>query len=269
MAAFFFLFFAGASFSVSANGKEEKLRISSSGEFVNCFQETLMQSLLSAETEVCIFAALSSAAKKLGFEYCAYGTQMPLPISKPKLFMLNNYPKDWQQRYIQEGYLHIDPTVAHGKRSVMPLLWTDEVFTTCRPFWEDACAHGLKVGWAQSCHDAKGVGGLLTLARSDDNLSFKELGDLLLMMSWLAQAAHQGMSRLLLPKLMPEVTLKLSAREIEVLRWTAEGKTSGEVSMIMCIAERTVNFHINNAMAKLGTYNKTATVVKAAILGLL
>lgn len=233
------------------------------------WQEIQIQSLLSTENEIELFAALSRAANELGFEYCAYGMRMPLSISKPKVFMLNNYSQDWQQRYVQENYLAVDPTVAHGTRSVMPLVWTDKVFSSCRPFWEEARAHGLRVGWAQSCYNAMGVGGLLTLARSHDNLSAKELGDRSLRMTWLAQAAHEGMARLLVSKLMPEASVELSAREIEVLRWTAEGKTSGDVREIMQISERTVNFHINNTLIKLGAANKTAAAIKAAVLGLL
>ncbi len=51
--------------------------------------------------------------------------------------------------------------------------------------------------------------------------------------------------------------------------WTAEVKTSGEIAEILKISERTVNFHINNAIAKLDTPNKTAAAVRAALLGLL
>jgi len=54
-----------------------------------------------------------------------------------------------------------------------------------------------------------------------------------------------------------------------VLRWTADGKTSSEISCILNIAERTVNFHINNVVAKLNAANKTSAAIKAAMLGLL
>lgn len=236
---------------------------------MDSWQETHIHSLLGAETENALFSALTHAACELGFDYCAYGLRIPLPISNPKVFMLNNYSQEWQQRYAQENYLDIDPTVAHGKHSVMPLLWSDEVFASCRPFWEEARAHGLQVGWAQSCHDAKGVGGLLSLARSHDDLTPKELSEHSLKMSWLAHAAHEGLSRLLVHKMMPEATVNLSAWEIEVLRWTAEGKTSSEVGDIMHLTGRTVNYHINNALAKLGVFNKTAAAIKAAMLGLL
>ena len=233
------------------------------------WQEKQIQFLLNVETESDLFAALSVAAKELGFDYCAYGMRVPLPISNPKLFMRNNYSAEWNIRYKEESYLDIDPTVAHGVRSVMPLIWSEKIFVNCRPFWEEARAHGLQVGWAQSCHNARGIGGLLTLARSHESISLKELREHSMKMSWLAQATHESMSRLLVPKYMPEAAVDLTKREIEVLRWTAEGKTSADVSDIIQIAERTVNFHVNNALIKLGASNKTSATIKAAVLGLL
>lgn len=233
------------------------------------WQEQQMQALLSAKSDVEFFNVLAGIAIKLGFDYCAYGMRMPLPIAQPKVMTLNNYSSAWQQRYETENYLAIDPTVAHGRRSTRPLVWSDDVFATCRPFWEDAQAHGLNVGWAQPCYDTNGIRGLLTLASSNDQLSIKELGDISLKMFWLAQTAHQGLSRLLLPKLMPAAAADLTAREIEVLRWTADGKTSSDVGEIMRISERTVNFHVNSTLLKLGASNKTAATIKAAILGLL
>ena len=233
------------------------------------WQDEQIDGLLKATSEAEFLTALASAARDLGFEYCAYGMRMPLPLSNPKLVMLNNYSEAWKQRYAQENYLMVDPTVAHGMKSVLPLIWTEPVFAATGPMWEDARAHGLKVGWAQSSYNAMGVGGLLTLARSNEALSATELRDNSSSMSWLVQVAHEGMVRLLAAKRPPEKLVALTAREIEVLRWTADGKTSGEIGQIMNIAERTVNFHVNNSLEKLGAVNKTACVIKAAMLRLL
>jgi DNA-binding CsgD family transcriptional regulator len=74
---------------------------------------------------------------------------------------------------------------------------------------------------------------------------------------------------MLLPKLVPEARVMMTAREREVLRWTAEGKTAYKISRILTVSERTVNFHINNVVNKLGATNKTQAAVKAAALGLL
>ena len=77
------------------------------------------------------------------------------------------------------------------------------------------------------------------------------------------------MSRCLTTKLLPEGEIRLTERERTVLRWTGDGKTASEISIIMRISESTVNFHVRNAMAKLGTANKLAATVKAAMLGML
>lgn len=227
-----------------------------------------IESLLTANSESEFFAALSSAARELGFDYCAYGMRLPWPITSPKLIMVNNYSEAWQKRYAEKGYLAVDPTVQHGMKSVLPLVWTDDVFQGCREFWEEARGHGLNVGIAQSSYNAMGVGGLLTLARSHDALSQPELRDKALKVQWLAQYATEGMTRLVNANKEAEPP-SLTAREVEVLRWTAEGKTSSEVGQIMNISERTVNFHINNSLVKLGAVNKTALVIKAAMLRLL
>jgi LuxR family quorum-sensing system transcriptional regulator SolR len=236
---------------------------------MDAWLETQIQTLLNASTEEALSAALFHAAKDLGFEYCAYGIRVPVPVTKPKLFTTNNYPKAWQQRYREANYISIDPTVVHGMHSITPLVWSDETFAGCPALWEEARSHGLRVGWAQACYNANAVGGLLTLARSHDDLSPHEVQERSPKMSWLVYAAHETFCRLLISRIAPDAAVALSPREIEVLRWTADGKTSGEIGDIISISERTVNFHVNNAIAKLRTGNKTAATIKAALLGLL
>lgn len=208
-------------------------------------------------------------AKELGFDYCAYGVRSPLPISAPRVRMFNNYPVEWQEKYVANGYLAVDPTVGHGMHSVVPIVWSDVLFVQARELWEEARSFGLNVGWAQSTRDQAGRMGLLTLARSAEFIESPELLDKEYRMVWLTQVAHMAMARFL-PADAPDMgAIRLSPREIDVLRWTAEGKTSGEIADILGITERTVNFHINNLMTKMGVTNKTAAAIRAALLGLL
>lgn len=236
---------------------------------MKAWQEEQIQSLLTYDSAADLFQCVTESARELGFDYCAYGIRMPLPISAPRTEMFNNYPVDWQTHYQAQSYLAVDPTVAQGGRSTMPFVWSDELFAPARDMWEDARAYGLEYGWAQSCRDTRGISGMLTLARAREDLSASELVAKTPAMSWLVQTAHFGMARCLMAKLLPEAEVMLSNREIEILRWTAEGKTSSEVADILRIAERTVNFHINNAMIKLNANNKTAAVIRASVLGLL
>jgi len=68
---------------------------------------------------------------------------------------------------------------------------------------------------------------------------------------------------------MPGPAAELTAREREVLRWSATGKTVGEIGAILGISERTVTFHVTSTLVKLDVVNKTQAVSKALILGIL
>lgn len=236
---------------------------------MKAWQEDRFNALLSIESEQELFSRVVDLAKELGFEYCAYGIRMPVPVSRPHVAMFNNYPQKWQQCYNTRGYLQVDPTVQHALKSTLPVVWSNKLFEPAQEMWEEARSHGLRVGWTQASRDPNGAVGLLTLARSTDPLTSGELRASEAKMSWLAQYAHAGMARLLIPKLAPETQAVITTREKEVLRWTAEGKTAYEISKILAVSERTVNFHVNNVVAKLGTSNKTHAAVKAAALGLL
>jgi DNA-binding response OmpR family regulator len=71
----------------------------------------------------------------------------------------------------------------------------------------------------------------------------------------LAGVARTG----LWPKLV-----ELNDREVEVLTWVARGKTSIEIAQIIGLTKRTIDFHIDNARAKLGAATRSEAAAKAA-----
>ncbi|MDR2852722.1 MAG: autoinducer binding domain-containing protein [Burkholderiaceae bacterium] len=215
-----------------------------------------------------IFKRIQDVANTLEFQYVAYGFQALLPLSKPKVILLNNYPQFWKDRYAQAGYIQIDPTIIHGRRSQEPILWTDQVFAEAPNLWNEARAHGLKVGWAQSSLDGLGAGGMLTLARSCQCLTRRELDAKQLKMRWLVQVTHFTISRLLRRNSITGAPA-LSDRELEILKWSADGKSAQDIADILKLSKSTVDFHIKNCIVKMKVPNKTAAVVSAALLGLL
>lgn len=60
----------------------------------------------------------------------------------------------------------------------------------------------------------------------------------------------------------------LTAREREVLRWVAAGKTDRDVADILGISHRTVHKHLQRVYTKLGVETRTAAVMRAAGCGL-
>ena len=59
------------------------------------------------------------------------------------------------------------------------------------------------------------------------------------------------------------VATLLSDREQEVLGWFAEGKSAEDVAGILGISPATVMFHYRKAAERMGTLNRTHTVVEA------
>ena len=61
----------------------------------------------------------------------------------------------------------------------------------------------------------------------------------------------------------------LTPRELICLQWVSIGKTSWETGRILGLAERTINFHVQNACRKLGVHNRQAAITTAMRTGLL
>jgi DNA-binding CsgD family transcriptional regulator len=63
--------------------------------------------------------------------------------------------------------------------------------------------------------------------------------------------------------------VRLTRREIQCLKWAAEGKTDSEIGQIMDISTPTVRFHMRNAAEKMGVTGRPQAVRRAAGLGYL
>lgn len=129
-----------------------------------------------------LFQGLVAVARQLGFDFCAYGTRLPLPVTKPRIVTFNNYPLEWRRIYVERDYISIDPTVQLGCRSSTTMIWSDQLFASAPQLWKEAQSFGLRYGWCRSSFDSNGVGSLLTLVRSAEPMSDQELGDKSMMM---------------------------------------------------------------------------------------
>ncbi len=61
----------------------------------------------------------------------------------------------------------------------------------------------------------------------------------------------------------PLKVLGLTDRESEVLLWVSQGKTNGDIGMILGMAEKTVKKHVSNIFDKLGTEGRNAATLRA------
>lgn len=231
--------------------------------------QDLQEKLERAHSTQDVFEVVRTAARELGFEWCAFGLRRMRSPVRPTYELVNDYPEAWQRRYAEANYLASDPTVKQGMCSPLPMVWGDALFAGNPALWDEARSVGLRVGWAQSCFDGTGVGSLLSLARSNAPLGKAELASKAPCLNWLVSMAHAAFSRVSTVSGCAGAKNVLTRREIDVLTWSAAGKTIEDIASILTISEGTVKFHTRNAVLKLGVSNRVAAVVQAMNLRLL
>ena len=65
----------------------------------------------------------------------------------------------------------------HLSRDPIPVVWSTTTFTQEPAFWEEARAHGVRHCWAIATHGSTRTVGILSLARSEQALTARELGN--------------------------------------------------------------------------------------------
>ncbi|VVN80640.1 LuxR family transcriptional regulator [Pseudomonas fluorescens] len=216
-----------------------------------------------------VFKIALNLTRDIGFEFCAFTMNAPGHHQQPQALRINNYSFAWNEKYELSNYVAIDPIVHHCNHSVIPIIWSDQVFANAPAYWEDMQKHGMHHGISQSVHDPRGVCSMLSLSRSRESIGGRELYEKAAHIIWLCHALHTAVVEQLLRDPAFRPSNRLSTREIEVLKWSAEGKTASDIATILNLSERTVNFHVSTAIKKMGVNNKIAAVVHAVMEGLL
>ncbi len=65
------------------------------------------------------------------------------------------------------------------------------------------------------------------------------------------------------PVVLSVDSLGLTKREMEVLRWVAQGKSNGDIGIILECSARTVQKHLERIYIKLGVETRTAAAARA------
>lgn len=124
---------------------------------------------------------------------------------------------------------------------------------------------GVRTGIITPLHTRKASWGFISFSSSYDFLKL-DLDQLVASSSHFSQAVATSLERMAFGS---DKTTLLSIRENEVLRWASIGKTSWEISIILKISERTVNFHFSEAARKLGVKGRRAACTAAMMQGLI
>jgi DNA-binding CsgD family transcriptional regulator len=221
--------------------------------FIECSNQTRSLSAL--------FELLVSCATEEGFTEVAYGAlthaeAVRLPAHPPPAVAMN-FPQEWCDHYFERKYYEIDPVVRRAAAFSGPFVW-DQLGQRREA--------GLKNGISVPLFGPLGRVSVVSFASRFDDV---DLLDRMSHLNALAWQFHIAFAEIARPSEQSAAKIELTARERECLRWTAEGKSSWDIGMILKISNNTVNFHIKNAMRKFGTASRTVAVVKAIRLNLI
>jgi LuxR family quorum sensing-dependent transcriptional regulator len=171
------------------------------------------------------------AATFAGFGFSTFliaGVPEP-PFRVEPHILLNGWPTEFAEHYTRGNYYQDDPVAAWCRRSSDPFEWSEarydaSVLPRAAELMKMAADFGMRQGF---CAHKKAVSVL---------------------------GPHEG---------PPSFQRILTQREREVLLWSAQGKSSWEISVILGVSERTINWFIANASRKLDAVNRTQAVVNA------
>lgn len=181
-----------------------------------------------------------------------------------------SFPKEWLQAYIANNFLQTDVTVVENFRSYQVQHWDEErlksynqsesLISLYKEFDMSACyAHGASIA-------ATGKNGSM-FCFTGTCIELNKRTEAIL--EFVTPHLHLALSQLYNNKQLEWNRAVISQREKEVLNWLKQGKSSWDISVILAISERTVNYHVYNIMEKLGATNRPQAVAIGARLGLI
>lgn len=179
------------------------------------------------------------------------------------------YPAAWIKRYLQMGYVDVDPVLREGFLRSLPFEWTELSLQNEaeRAFFMDALEHGVGTrGLSIPVVSKSGHRGLFSLSfsGSDDDwerIRRKEL-------SALVQIANRVHHRVL-TEVFGEQQPRLTSRELECLRWVALGKEATDIAKLLGISPHTARDYLKSARFKLDCVTSAQAVSKAVKMGFL
>lgn len=153
--------------------------------------------------------------------------------------------------------------VARMKQSVLPVYSEENLFlgTAGSEARHPVAPHfqqfNLGASLSYSLNDRNQTQYILVFSGRETAPSRQDIAELQLSAMELLDAGVEA----LVPRLGPKE--KLSAREVECLRWSAAGKSSDEIAIILDISSHTVVSYLKSAMRKLEAVNRMQAVARA------
>jgi DNA-binding CsgD family transcriptional regulator len=194
------------------------------------------------------------------------------PGLAPEFASVHNAPMAFEQTIQDAELSRRDPVLRHCKRNTMPIIWGQRTYLDANAIdlWDVQAQFGYHNGIAMALHLPDGRHFTIGVERDralPENSA--ELTRIVADLQLFAVHAQDTAMRILVSQSLQPECPALTPRELEVLRWTMDGKTAKAIGALLNITERTAVQHLQNAMVKLNVNSKHLAVLKALRLGLI
>lgn len=186
-----------------------------------------------------------------------------------ELTPISDWPRELTATRDQKSILSDCGILKQLRQSAMPIIWSVESLRNTKPNKRSGQladlleSFGLLNNVSFLVHDAGGRRGVVSFAGKRASPAEMELMEL----SFAASLLYDRLC--FLNPIDDAPRNALTARERECLVWTAAGKTSGEIAIILKLSEHTVTHYLGIACQKLDAVNRVHAVSKAMRAGLL
>ncbi len=175
---------------------------------------------------------------------------------------------NWHRHFNENQYDRIDNTILTVYQSTVPIYWNLEAQLLAaktekeRQMRRDGQKLGVIDGLSIPIHGPNDDFANLTIQRHRRQIQSLALRRNQYHFMIIGYLYYERIGRCLLASLSGKPSFSLSKREMQCLQLVAQGLTIAQIAKQLSLAERTVNFHIQNCNKKLGTKNKHASVHK-------
>lgn len=180
-----------------------------------------------------------------------------------------SFPEEWLRAYHDENYMQVDSIVLENFTTYDVQYWSVDRKAKNRK--KEITQLGMDFGMKE-CYThgfqpiaAGRTGSMFVFAGS----AMEPDARIAAILNFTVPHLHAALTGISREERYAVGNIRLSQREKEVLDWLKQGKSSWDISMILGISERTVNFHVYNTMRKLKATSRPQVLAAAMRLGLI
>lgn len=223
------------------------------------------RNLATVSNPVEVWRQLKAFAAAYGFHHLTVirgSDALPAKVAGSIVYI--DAPEGFAEAFDREGFGPDTPHITRALASIEPFAATDTGALQLNDKQRRVLQHlsvslNLREGWTFPISYCGKTRGIVILGGVAPDMSPLPCSILHL----LAHTAFRRCEELAKPVATSGRTHALTAREVECLHWVAQGKTDGEIALILKISARTARFHVENAKRKLNVSTRVQAVAEA------